>query len=148
VLNTNNNHPYIPNTSQQINEMLKTIGITSFIDLLSDIPKKCLYPDISLANPLSESELFNNLLALSKENIGPEDYSYFLGAGAYRHYIPSVVRTIASRGEFLTAYTPYQPEAAQGTLQVGFEFQSMICQLTGMDITNAGMYDGTSINGS
>ena len=142
MLNTNNNHPYIPNTSQQANEMLKTIGVTSFNDLLSDIPEQCLYPDISLANPLSESELFNNLVTLSKENIGPEDYSYFLGAGAYRHYIPSTVKTIASRGEFLTAYTPYQPEAAQGTLQVGFEFQSMICQLTGMDLTNAGMYDG------
>jgi glycine dehydrogenase subunit 1 len=92
---------------------------------------------------LSEQELSAEFSAIAAENESSSNgYISFLGAGAYSHYIPSTVRSILQRGEFVTAYTPYQPEAAQGTLRVGFEFQTIICQLTGMEVANAGMYDG------
>jgi glycine dehydrogenase subunit 1 len=123
--------------------MLGVIGVDSLDDLLGDIPAEHRHPRLNIAPGLSEQELSAKFSAIAAENASSSNgYISFLGAGAYRHYIPSTVRSILQRGEFVTAYTPYQPEAAQGTLQVGFEFQTIICQLTGMEVANAGMYDG------
>lgn len=123
--------------------MLGVIGVDSLDDLIGDIPAEHRHPRLNLAAGLSEQELAAEFGSIAAENASSSNgYISFLGAGAYRHYIPSTVRSILQRGEFVTAYTPYQPEAAQGTLQVGFEFQTIICQLTGMDVANAGMYDG------
>ena len=125
--------------------MLDAIGVGSLDDLIGDIPPEHRHPRLNLAPGLSEQELAAEFAAIAAENASPaRGYISFLGAGAYRHYIPSTVRSILQRGEFVTAYTPYQPEAAQGTLQVGFEFQTIICQLTGMEVANAGMYDGAT----
>ena len=142
-LNTSANHPYIPSTDSERAEMLGVIGVDSLDDLLDDIPVEHRHPALNLAHGLSEQELSTLFGSIAAQNASPSNrYISFLGAGAYRHYIPSTVRSILQRGEFVTAYTPYQPEAAQGTLQVGFEFQTVICQLTGMEVANAGMYDG------
>ncbi len=123
--------------------MLTAIGVGSLDDLIGDIPLEHRHPRLNLAPGLSEQELAAEFAAIAAENASSSNgYIAFLGAGAYRHYIPSTVRSLLQRGEFVTAYTPYQPEAAQGTLQVGFEFQTIICQLTGMEVANAGMYDG------
>ena len=123
--------------------MLGVIGVDSLDGLLGDIPAEHRHPSLDLAAGLSEQELSAEFSAIAAENASSSNgYISFLGAGAYSHYIPSTVRSILQRGEFVTAYTPYQPEAAQGTLQVGFEFQTIICQLTGMEVANAGMYDG------
>ena len=134
--------PYIPATNSDQVEMLKTIGVNSFEDLLIDIPKNYLFPELKLQEMLSEPELVDYFNHLSKKNVASKKKTSFLGGGAYNHYIPSTVKAMIQRGEFLTSYTPYQPEASQGTLQVGFEFQSMIAQLFEMDVCNAGMYDG------
>jgi len=136
------NSPYIPATNSDQVEMLKTIGVNSFKDLLTDVPKSHLFPELKLQEMLSEPELVDYFNHLSKKNITFKKKTSFLGGGAYNHYIPSTVKAMIQRGEFLTSYTPYQPEASQGTLQVGFEFQSMITQLFEMDVCNAGMYDG------
>ncbi len=142
-VNTSPNHPYIPSTDSERREMLGVIGVNSLDDLLGDIPIEYRHPRLSLAAGLSEQELSSVFSSFAAENASSATgYISFLGAGAYSHYIPSTVRSILQRGEFVTAYTPYQPEAAQGTLQVGFEFQTIICQLTGMEVANAGMYDG------
>ena len=123
--------------------MLGIIGVDSLDDLIGDIPVEHRHPRLNLAAGLSEQELSGFFAAIAAENASSVNgYISFLGAGAYSHYIPSTVKSILQRGEFVTAYTPYQPEAAQGTLQVGFEFQTVICQLTGMEVANAGMYDG------
>ena len=123
--------------------MLGAIGVDSLDDLIGDIPVEHRHPRLNLDAGLSEQELSGVFAAIAAENASSVNgYISFLGAGAYRHYIPSTVKSILQRGEFVTAYTPYQPEAAQGTLQVGFEFQTVICQLTGMEVANAGMYDG------
>jgi glycine dehydrogenase subunit 1 len=123
--------------------MLGIIGVDSLDDLIGDIPVEHRHPRLNLAAGLSEQELSGVFAAIAAENASSVNgYISFLGAGAYSHYIPSTVKSILQRGEFVTAYTPYQPEAAQGTLQVGFEFQTVICQLTGMEVANAGMYDG------
>ncbi len=123
--------------------MLGVIGVDSLDDLIGDIPVEHRHPRMNLDAGLSEQELSGVFAALAAENASSVNgYISFLGAGAYSHYIPSTVKSILQRGEFVTAYTPYQPEAAQGTLQVGFEFQTVICQLTGMEVANAGMYDG------
>ena len=141
--NSSINHPYIPSTDFERAEMLRVIGVDSFDDLLTDIPLAHRHPRMDLTSGLSEQELASRINGFAAENASPSSgYVSFLGAGAYSHYIPSVVRSILQRGEFVTGYTPYQPEAAQGTLQVGFEFQTIICQLTGMEVANAGMYDG------
>ena len=123
--------------------MLGAIGVDSLDDLIGDIPVEHRHPRLNLDAGLSEQELSGVFAAIAAENASSVNgYISFLGAGAYSHYIPSTVKSILQRGEFVTAYTPYQPEAAQGTLQVGFEFQTVICQLTGMEVANAGMYDG------
>ncbi len=134
---------YIPHTEKDIHDMLSQIGFSSVKELFSDIPKGLLLKEsLNLPTGISEQEVLGKLKSLSKKNRSG-DIS-FLGGGVYRHYIPSPVNHIISRSEFYSAYTPYQPEISQGTLQAMFEFQSLICQLTGMDISNASMYDGAS----
>ena len=138
------NLPYIPNTDADRQAMLRAVGVASVDDLFADIPPEHRRPSLSLPPPLSELELMAELKALARRNRSAGEIACFLGAGAYRHFIPSVVGHILARSEFFTAYTPYQPEISQGTLQSAFEFQSMVCELTGMDVANAGMYDGAS----
>ena len=139
---TPNASPYIPNTDADREQMLAAIGVRSFDDLVQEVPAQHRFPELNLRPALSEFDLTAEISALAARNATPGDYACFLGSGAYRHFIPSVVKSVVARGEFLTSYTPYQPEVAQGTLQVGFEFQSMICEITGMEVANAGMYDG------
>jgi len=135
---------YIPNTDDDCKEMLRAIGVRDVTELFTDIPEKIrLKENLKLPSALSEPELKSHLNLLSEKNAGTE-YISFLGAGSYDHYIPSVVEHLVSRSEFYTAYTPYQPEISQGTLQGIYEYQTLICQLTDMEITNASMYDGAS----
>ena len=134
--------PYIPSTDNDRKEMIEAIGVKNFEGLLTDIPKNFLFPELKLQDKLSEPELVDYFTELGNKNVASKIKSSFLGGGSYNHYIPSTVKAMIQRGEFLTAYTPYQPEASQGTLQVGFEFQTMIAQLFEMDVCNAGMYDG------
>ena len=134
--------PYIPSTDSDRKEMIEAIGVKNFEGLLTDIPKNFLFPELKLQDKLSEPELVEYFTELGNKNVASKIKTSFLGGGSYNHYIPSTVKAMIQRGEFLTAYTPYQPEASQGTLQVGFEFQSMIAQLFEMDVCNAGMYDG------
>ncbi len=136
--------PYSPNTAADRERMLATIGAASIDELFADIPERFRNPDLDIPPPTSELELGRELRALASRNAAPGEYACFLGAGAYRHFIPAVVRRLAERSEFMTCYTPYQPEVSQGTLQAHFEFQSMVCQLTGMEVANAGMYDGAT----
>lgn len=136
---------FISNTTIQQDQMLKEIGLGTVEDLFNDIPQEVrLSRKLTLPEALSEYELLNHTKNLSRKNINLDDHVCFLGAGAYDHYIPSAVDALLSRQEFYTAYTPYQPEISQGMLQAIFEFQTMICELTGMDIANASMYDGAS----
>ena len=136
-------HKYIPNTDQVKKEMLDAIGVSSIEDLFTDIPKNLrVEGDLNLDKAQSELEVTRKISAMAKKNLTTDELTCFLGAGTYDHYIPSIIKHIISRGEFLTSYTPYQPEISQGTLQMLFEFQTMICNLTGMDVTNASMYDG------
>lgn len=135
-------HKYLPHTKQDIEEMLKVTGATSIDDLFQSIPKSLrLNKPYDIPEALSDDDLTKHMLSLSKEN---KELIIFRGAGAYDHYTPSVVKSLISRQEFLTSYTPYQPEVSQGTLQYIFEYQSMICELTGMEVSNASMYDGAT----
>lgn len=136
--------PYIPNTEADRAAMLAAIGAERVEDLFADVPKEVRFPPLELPEPLSELEIQRELLLLSESNLEVNHTICFLGAGAYRHFIPSVVDHLISRGEFYTAYTPYQPEISQGTLQAIFEYQSMICALTGMEVSNASHYDGAT----
>lgn len=136
--------PYSPITNEDKAEMLKSIGINSQSELFSDLPQKFINPSLNLPESISEFDLLTEISILADKNKTPGKIPSFLGAGSYRHFIPSVVKQISSRGEYMTAYTPYQPEISQGTLQVGYEFQSMICELTGMEVANSGMYDGAT----
>jgi glycine dehydrogenase subunit 1 len=124
--------------------MLEAIGVASLEELFSDIPQAYRDPALRLPPPLSEPELRRELEELSHRNHTLQRYACFLGAGAYNHFIPSVVRYILGRGEYVTSYTPYQAEASQGTLQTIYEFQTLVCQLLGMEVANAGMYDGAT----
>lgn len=134
---------YLPMTDEDKSEMLETIGVESTDDLFSDIPEKIrLKEEMKLKPPENEYALMKELRELSEKNANMLQYTSFLGAGVYDHYIPSVVDHIISRSEFYTAYTPYQPEISQGELQAIFEFQTMIAELTGMDVANSSMYDG------
>jgi glycine dehydrogenase subunit 1 len=137
-------HPYIPLTDDDRRAMLATVGAESTDELFADIPAEHRNPALDLPPALSEADLLRELTELAGHNRSTAELPSFLGAGAYRHFIPSVVDHIIRRGEYLTAYTPYQPEISQGTLQTVFEFQSLVCELTGMDVANAGMYDGAS----
>ena len=134
--------PYIPSTDNDRKEMIEAIGVKNFEGLLTDIPKNFLFPELKLQDKLSEPELVEYFTELGNKNVASKIKTSFLGGGSYNHYIPSTVKAMIQRGEFLTAYTPYQPEASQGTLKLGFEFQTMIAQLFEMDVCNAGMYDG------
>jgi glycine dehydrogenase subunit 1 len=136
--------PYIPNTEQNRKEMMSTIDILSSDELFADIPQEYRNPVLKLLPAVSEMELLRELGEMAAKNAVPGEYACFLGAGSYHHFIPSAVRSLASRSEFLTSYTPYQPEVSQGTLQVAYEFQSLIALLTEMDLANAGMYDGAT----
>ena len=123
--------------------MLKAIGVQKADDLFKDIPKKIfLTHNLNIPGGLSELETRSHLFALSKKNANASDYDFFLGGGVYNHFIPAAVWALVSRGEFLTSYTPYQPEISQGMLQSIFEWQTYICELTGMDVSNASNYDG------
>ncbi len=136
---------YIPATESNIKEMLEKIGLSSISDLFRSIPEALrLKKGLNLSSAMSELELTRHLNKLASKNNGNDNYSSFLGAGCYRHFAPSVINHIASRAEFYTAYTPYQPEISQGTLQGIFEYQSLICMLTGMEVANASMYDGAT----
>ena len=136
---------YISNTHEQQLEMLGDLGLTSIEDLFVDIPQDLrLNKNLDLPPGISEMELLKSMKSMAKKNSNLDEYTCFLGAGAYDHYIPSVIDHLLSRQEFYTAYTPYQAEISQGTLQAIFEYQTMICQLTGMDVANASMYDGAS----
>ncbi len=135
-------YPYIPITDTEEREMLKVIGAESADDLFNIIPKKFrLEKEPNLPLSKSEPEVLNILKNLSNLNKNANQMPCFMGAGSYDHYIPTVIDYIASRSEFLTSYTPYQPEISQGTLQYIFEFQTFICRLTGMDVANASLYD-------
>jgi glycine dehydrogenase subunit 1 len=124
-------------------EMLKAVGVGSVEELFADIPQSVRFQgNLKIKEPLSEQELTKELSALAGKNRNTKDNVSFLGAGVYDHYIPSIVDHVISRSEFYTAYTPYQPEISQGELQAIFEFQTMICELTGMDVANSSMYDG------
>jgi glycine dehydrogenase subunit 1 len=136
-------HRYIPNTDSEAKEMLERIGVTSVDQLFRDIPDSLkLNRPLQLNASLTEPEIVQRMHELGMKNKDVSELTCFLGAGAYDHYIPTIIKHIAARSEFLTAYTPYQPEISQGTLQVIFEYQSMICTLTGMDVSNASLYDG------
>jgi glycine dehydrogenase subunit 1 len=135
---------YIPHTDLERQQMLAAIGITTIEDLFEPVPAAHRFPRLNLPRPLSELEVAAELASLAEANEHAADYAIFRGAGAYHHFIPSAISHIVSRGEFLTAYTPYQPEVSQGTLQAIYEYQSMICALTGMDAANASHYDGAT----
>lgn len=136
---------YILNTQADQQAMLKEIGVRSLDDLFEPIPAACRFKgDLDVPPALTEMELTNHLGELAKKSKSADDAVCFLGGGSYDHFIPAVVDTIAGRSEFYTAYTPYQAEASQGSLQAFFEYQTLICQLTGMDVSNASLYDGGS----
>lgn len=134
---------YIPNSPSERRSMLEDIGLERIEDLFDQIPEQLkLNQPIGIGNPISEPELLDYFRQLASKNAA--DYQSFLGAGAYSHFIPVIIDSLISRAEFFTAYTPYQPELSQGTLQYTFEFQTMICQLTGMEVANASLYDGST----
>jgi len=134
---------YLPKSPADREAMLKAIGARSIDDLFAPIPAEYrLNRDLKVPRQMAESEIVDWFRERSREN--GDDLTTFLGAGAYYHYRPVIIDSLISRGEFLTAYTPYQPELSQGTLQSIFEFQTMISELTGMEVANASMYDGST----
>jgi glycine dehydrogenase subunit 1 len=134
---------YLPKSDAERAAMLREIGASSIDDLFAIIPEEYrLQRDLDIPRQMGESEIVDHFKAAAEKNAN--GYASFLGAGVYRHYRPVIIDTIVQRGEFLTSYTPYQAEITQGTLQAIFEFQTMICELTGMDIANASMYDGST----
>jgi glycine cleavage system P protein (glycine dehydrogenase) subunit 1 len=136
---------YTPHTSFDKQQMLRAIGVDAVEDLFEHIPKTLRErASIDLPQGLTELAVRKRLTALASKNATAVDWSFFLGGGIYHHFIPSAVDAIISRSEFATSYTPYQPEVSQGTLQALFEYQTLICQLTGMEVSNAGVYDGAS----
>ncbi|MFQ6068401.1 MAG: aminomethyl-transferring glycine dehydrogenase subunit GcvPA [Candidatus Bathyarchaeia archaeon] len=142
-------HPYIPNSKSEIKEaMMKEIGIESIDELYKDVPERfMLKRRLNLPSPTSEYEVKRHVEALLAKNKTSRDMPVFLGAGCWPHYVPAAVENIIQRTELLTSYTPYQPEISQGVLQLLFEYQSMICELTGMDVANSSLYDWASALG-
>jgi glycine dehydrogenase subunit 1 len=139
-------HPYLSLTPADRDAMLATIGVDSVDELFRDIPAAVrLDRELTLGPPLSEQELTRHLEELAGRNVDTTRELSFLGAGIYDHYVPAVVDAVLQRGELLTSYTPYQPELSQGILQAIFEYQTVICELTGMDVSNASGYDGTTV---
>ncbi len=135
---------YFPHTDAERQAMLEAIGVETTEDLFTDVPERIRFPSLDLPPPLSEMELEWELTALAGRNATFDPRFCFLGAGTYNHYSPSTVDYMLQRGEFYTSYTPYQPEISQGMLQAMFEYQSMICQLTGMEVSNASHYDAAT----
>ena len=135
---------FTPHTKADVEAMLKTIGVGKVEDLFKVVPEKYRFPDLNLPAPLTEMQAAEELEGIASANATTRDFISFLGAGAYQHYIPAAIDNLLQRGEFYTAYTPYQPEISQGTLQAIFEFQSLISLLTGMDVSNASHYDGAT----
>lgn len=136
---------YLPHTSDEINEMLAEIKAPSIDHLFSTIPEFFrLKKPLNLPPALSEMELRAEMLYLAKKNVSVRDCISFLGGGAYHHYLPSAISQLINRGEFFTAYTPYQPEVSQGTLKALFEYQTMLCELTGLEVANASNYDAST----
>lgn len=136
---------YIGNTNEDRAQMLEEIGVESIEALFKAVPDSVFLKDrLNIPDAQSEMELVKNIKSLSDKNLNLDDYTCFLGAGAYDHYIPALIDSLISRQEFYTAYTPYQPEISQGTLQVIFEYQTMISELTGLPVVNASMYDGAT----
>jgi glycine dehydrogenase subunit 1 len=136
---------YLPNTEQNQRQMLDVIGAGSLEDLLARVPPKArLSRPLHVGPALAETDLIRHLRELADENADADSHVCFLGGGAYDHYVPSPINHLILRGEFFTAYTPYQPEASQGTLRSIYEYQTMIAELTGMDVANASIYDGGS----
>ena len=136
--------PYIANTAADRAAMLARIGVRDLEDLFAELPARFRDPPLPLDPPLAEADLQQHFRRLAAENADLAQRPSFLGAGAYRRALPAVTAALASRSEFVTAYTPYQPEISQGTLQSAFEFQSVVCELTGMDVSNTGLYDVAS----
>lgn len=136
--------PYIPASTEQRQRMLKRLGLNTIEDLFTEIPQELRFPTLGLETELSEEEVLREIRTMADKNSHADTVTCFIGAGAYNHFIPSAVSYLASRSEFMTSYTPYQPEVSQGTLQAIFEFQSMLASLTGMDVINAGHYDGAT----
>ena len=135
---------YLPNGADERRQMLEAIGAASVEELFATVPERLRHPQLTLPEPLAEQDLVTELERLAGRTHPLGSLDSFLGAGVYRRYVPAIVRAAIARPEFYTAYTPYQAEASQGTLQTIFEFQSMICELTGMDVANASLYDGAT----
>jgi len=136
--------PYLPHTNEDRKEMFDFLGIKSMDDLLKSIPEELRSFELNIPDGKSEIEITEEFRKLSNKNVSLAEQISFCGGGVYHRYIPSVVNEIISKGEFYTAYTPYQPEVSQGTLQAIYEFQSLVCNLTGMDAANASVYDGST----
>jgi glycine dehydrogenase subunit 1 len=138
--------PFLSLTDADRDAMLDAVGVSSVDELFQDIPESLRFErELDLEPALSEPELLDHLAALAARNVHTGQELSFLGAGIYDHYVPAIVDAMLARGEFLTAYTPYQPEMSQGVLQAIFEYQTVICELTGMDVSNASSYDGTTV---
>jgi glycine dehydrogenase subunit 1 len=135
---------FVPSSASDQEAMLQIIGVKRIDDLFHDVPARHRFPALNLPPALTEIEAMSSLGELAMANSSTRDLTCFLGAGAYNHYIPAAVDAIIQRGEFLTAYTPYQPEVSQGTLQAIFEYQTMVANLTGMEVSNASHYDGST----
>src|SRR5579871_5353271 len=135
---------FVPLTDSERAEMLAEIGLDDPDSLFDVLPEAIRFPSIDIGPALTEIEATSRIQGIAERNTAVTSIPCFLGAGAYRHFIPSAVGAILSRSEFATSYTPYQPEVSQGTLQSTFEFQSLICDLTAMDVSNASVYDGAS----
>ncbi len=135
---------FTPHTESERDEMLRAIGVDRLEDLFRDVPEAVRFPKLNLPPAMTEMEILAEMQGISEINETTNELTCFLGAGAYRHYIPAAVDSILRRSEFYTAYTPYQPEVSQGTLQAIFEYQSMVAALTGMEVSNASHYDGAT----
>ncbi|HEX2090189.1 MAG TPA: glycine dehydrogenase, partial [Actinomycetota bacterium] len=134
---------FAPHTDEDVREMLAACGLSSLDDLFAHLPANVrLDRPLDLPDGVSEMELVDDLRSLGARNRNADDVVCFAGGGAYDHYVPAMVWALAGRSELYTSYTPYQPELSQGVLQALFEYQSMICELTGLDVSNASLYDG------
>ncbi len=133
---------YIPHTEDEIREMLNTIGVSNMKELFVELPSEKRVDCLRLKSGMAEADLMRKMLELSERNTNLENYSVFMGGGIYKHLIPYAIQSVVERGEFLTAYTPYQAEVSQGSLQMFYEFQTMIAELTGLEVANSSMYDG------
>ncbi len=135
---------YLPHTDDERREMLDCLGLSNLQDMFADVPERARFPDLALPIAYSELELTRHMLELAARNREPAPHTSFLGAGTYNHFRPATVDYVLRRGEFYSSYTPYQPELSQGVLQAMFEYQTMICRLFDMDVSNASHYDGAT----